>query len=60
MRIFKIILAIFFAIVLFGNVIMYFKGELNSSWNLFAFIIFVLIEVFLIRSISREKEETTE
>ncbi len=56
MKFFKIILAIIFAVVIYGNIIMYFKGELNSSWNLFAFIVFVTIEVFLIRSIAREKQ----
>ncbi len=60
MRVFKIILAIFFGIAIFGNLIELFRGELNSFWRLIAFIVVVLIEVFLIRSITRENKETNE
>lgn len=59
MKTFKIILAVFFAVVIFGNISMFLKGELTSSWNLFAFMLYVIIEVLLLVSITKKKSEPT-
>lgn len=54
MKTFKIILAVFFGIVIIGNLLMLSKGEFDTGWNYFALILFILIEIFLFRSIARE------
>lgn len=57
MKAFKIILAIVFAVVIYGNFSMLAKGQFTNSWNYIALIIFFAIEIFLIRSISREPKK---
>jgi hypothetical protein len=53
MNVLKIIMAIIFAIVIFGNISMIFKGEMQSGWNYFALLVFIIVEVVLITKINR-------
>lgn len=56
MRTFKIILAILFGLSIYGNLDMMVKGEYKSGYNYFALLIIIIIEVYLVYSISKEKK----
>ena len=57
MKAFKIVLTVFFGIVIVGNLLMLSKGEFENEWNYFALFLFILIEIFLFRSIAREQKK---
>ena len=57
MRTVKIILAIFFAIIIYGNLRMLASGDFESGWDYLALLVFVILEIIILISLSKGKSE---
>ncbi len=57
MKTVKIIIAIFLAMIIYGNFRMLADGDFESGWDYFALLVFIILEILLLSSIARTKQD---